>query len=1211
MRVTDSADNRHMVALNMQSQELGYSRSIIAEQGPVRGTTERSRQVASKVNSTGTQEVSDAGAQVASNISAPQAVQLGAEAQARLQNRIERNQRELEKAEEKLRDVESKAKFDKERRVAGAKKKIEQIQSKITKDQGRINRLRETPLDQTGQFLQQFVKDRKGRTIPVFGSKFSSFEAPPIRGIDKVGNDGLGNGGASIFGLGKNTGRFQFESATFGDQDPATIARNQNRLFASTGFGLGFGLPGGFTGFGIQKGYTTGVGQSALDPSIDPSQVKKIIVVGGQSVVELKGDRSGPTQPISDAQSLTDKDIDTLFPPEGPSAKYTGPLATSEPLGFVYSGGIPKDQSFKDSLKEQRSSAQTRERVIKTLTPDNPLGRLGPTQTRAPKERGPARHAPLSTFFMPEAARARYRQGSEGTWEGPLVGRTDAQWAMGPVDPTQGAQWVGRIRFVNTDAKMIPWKKQELDPYSDVLIGGLFKGEMWPDSSIANLGDNLGEETAQWVPVIRVDFALPFRDRPPEEQVESGPADARRAAVVASGPGPDPDPELEDIPDPHPDPEEPPFRKPRTKTPINEVIDFIQSNGQPIVASVLPEPFAPSEPAGMFRPSFVQQFAGAAAPAAGYSSGQRTGGGGGVSEQSHGRTPEGGDRGDPAGGAENPSSQDGDTGIAAAVPCSATGNIAGGDFSTKDTGFNSKVPGGLSPSGVGSGAGGVSVPPYLQTNDDKIFGHPAVRRDADGNWQIFMNSGESYRIPGASNEPTSYGVGEYNMANLPAPIAGDRHGPATAEASLRFTQIQFGCLQKSFNALAGGGGHLEASITAVNRNRAGPASGHHLGTHHVSREGQELQYGRRQGTSLTLHSILEAEGGSSVHAQIGGVAQITREHRGDGNVIDDRPLLLLENDRGTKTTGPGNRGDLIAEVDRKFFVDKNSCLEAQAVATCSTVDFEPSVKPKSSRNRLFVSDGNDADGLVEKGLYYQQQDSDTPIRVDSSGDGFEIGMTSWFPHSAALPSGWAQMDASAVSRTTYAEAFSKLGTDWGVGDGSTTFNLPESRGHTLGGSGTGPGLTARSVGDMVGAEDHTIAEGEMPSHNHGINDSGHTHTINDSGHTHTVNDTGHTHTVNDTGHTHSQNTLGGGANANTAAGLGDVRTGSTASSSTTSATTGITNQSATTGVTNQSATTGVTAASATTGITTNSAGSGTAMDIMNPTAYGVWAIKLL
>lgn len=54
----------------------------------------------------------------------------------------------------------------------------------------------------------------------------------------------------------------------------------------------------------------------------------------------------------------------------------------------------------------------------------------------------------------------------------------------------------------------------------------------------------------------------------------------------------------------------------------------------------------------------------------------------------------------------------------------------------------------------------------------------------------------------------------------------------------------------------------------------------------------------------------------------------------------------------------------------------------------------------------------------------------------------------------SVPSGWLGADGTAVSRSTYAALFAAISTLYGVGDGSTTFNLPDLRGYFVRGSGT-------------------------------------------------------------------------------------------------------------------------------------------------------------
>lgn len=72
-------------------------------------------------------------------------------------------------------------------------------------------------------------------------------------------------------------------------------------------------------------------------------------------------------------------------------------------------------------------------------------------------------------------------------------------------------------------------------------------------------------------------------------------------------------------------------------------------------------------------------------------------------------------------------------------------------------------------------------------------------------------------------------------------------------------------------------------------------------------------------------------------------------------------------------------------------------------------------------------------------------------------------------------------DGSAVSRTTYAGLFAAIASAYGDGDGSTTFNVPDFRGRTLIGAGTGSGLTPRARGQVGGEESHALTVAETPA----------------------------------------------------------------------------------------------------------------------------------
>lgn len=72
---------------------------------------------------------------------------------------------------------------------------------------------------------------------------------------------------------------------------------------------------------------------------------------------------------------------------------------------------------------------------------------------------------------------------------------------------------------------------------------------------------------------------------------------------------------------------------------------------------------------------------------------------------------------------------------------------------------------------------------------------------------------------------------------------------------------------------------------------------------------------------------------------------------------------------------------------------------------------------------------------------------------------------------ASIPVGWLYCDGSAVSRATYAALFTAISTTWGVGDGATTFNLPDMRGKTVIGDGTGTNIVSGVDADVDTATD--------------------------------------------------------------------------------------------------------------------------------------------
>jgi len=124
------------------------------------------------------------------------------------------------------------------------------------------------------------------------------------------------------------------------------------------------------------------------------------------------------------------------------------------------------------------------------------------------------------------------------------------------------------------------------------------------------------------------------------------------------------------------------------------------------------------------------------------------------------------------------------------------------------------------------------------------------------------------------------------------------------------------------------------------------------------------------------------------------------------------------------------------------------------------------------------------------------------------------------------PPGWLACDGRQISRTTYSELFAAIGTAWGAGDGSTTFNLPPANGRAAIGAGTVTDAngTARSYAfaQRVGSLSYSILQANLPNVNFASTTAGgHDHggsVLPNGAHSHTTDAQGsHNHDTGGTG----------------------------------------------------------------------------------------------
>ena len=161
----------------------------------------------------------------------------------------------------------------------------------------------------------------------------------------------------------------------------------------------------------------------------------------------------------------------------------------------------------------------------------------------------------------------------------------------------------------------------------------------------------------------------------------------------------------------------------------------------------------------------------------------------------------------------------------------------------------------------------------------------------------------------------------------------------------------------------------------------------------------------------------------------------------------------------------------------------------------------------ASNGDIAITPNGTGDVIID-GIKYPQADGNAGEFLTTDGAGqlsfanvaasaFNAGML--MPYAGATaPTGWLLCFGQAISRTTYSDLYAVVGTTYGAGDGSTTFNLPDLRGRVIAGKddmgGTSAdrltdqsgGLDGDVLGDTGGSETHTLVEAELASHTHSV-----------------------------------------------------------------------------------------------------------------------------
>jgi len=151
------------------------------------------------------------------------------------------------------------------------------------------------------------------------------------------------------------------------------------------------------------------------------------------------------------------------------------------------------------------------------------------------------------------------------------------------------------------------------------------------------------------------------------------------------------------------------------------------------------------------------------------------------------------------------------------------------------------------------------------------------------------------------------------------------------------------------------------------------------------------------------------------------------------------------------------------------------------IAVVTAVEATGSRRLKTNQtDTAWLNRDKDSDFAVGDRVWLLKQGSVFLVAGRLSGESAGVPVGTMMVYAGAtVPAGWLKADGAALSRTTYAALFAALGTVYGAGDGSTTFNLPDMDDRVVVGSGF-----SYTRGQQGGAATVTLSAAQMPSHTH-------------------------------------------------------------------------------------------------------------------------------
>lgn len=262
------------------------------------------------------------------------------------------------------------------------------------------------------------------------------------------------------------------------------------------------------------------------------------------------------------------------------------------------------------------------------------------------------------------------------------------------------------------------------------------------------------------------------------------------------------------------------------------------------------------------------------------------------------------------------------------------------------------------------------------------------------------------------------------------------------------------------NATSGTHGFMSSSDKAKFDTVEQNANNYSLPTASSSQRG-----GIKIGSNLSMSSdVMSVNSASSSTAGVVKIDNSTLKINGSGQVYVTDTHSGLTNNPHNVTASQVGLGSVVNDI-----ASLNSQVNTLSSSTTNSIN---SLQSQINSNQTSISN--------------QSAETDTKLAdLDNSVSAHVVPVGAIMPFAGpSIPQKWVLCDGRALSRSSYSQLYGAIGTSYGSGNGSTTFNVPDLRGRVIAGQGTSGRLSGWSLGSTGGQDSVTLTVSQMPSHDH-------------------------------------------------------------------------------------------------------------------------------